>query len=65
MNITFSPTPFGTVHVSAVVPVADIRKARRSIAAQVGRRGLGKRLSVREHTFGQYARIGLVYRKAA
>lgn len=63
MNVTFSPTPYGTVHVQAVVLATEAAKAKRSIASQVGRRGLGKRLSIREHTFGRYVRIGAIYRK--
>ena len=63
MNITFSPTPFGTVHVETVAPVQDASKAKRKISAQVSPRGLGKRLSLREHRFGSYVKIGAIYRK--
>lgn len=63
MDITFAPTPFRTVHVSATVPVSLIPKARRSIASQVGRRGLGKRLTIREHVIGDTAVVFAVYRK--
>lgn len=61
---TYSPTPFGTVVVEAIVPVEEIGKFKRSVSATAKRKGLGKRLSVREHTFGRYARVGLIYRKA-
>lgn len=64
MNVTFTPTPFGTVRADVTCPASDISRAKRSISAQAGRRGLGERLSVREHIFGQYARIGVIYRKA-
>lgn len=65
MNVTFTPTPFGTVRADVVVPVDQIGKAKRSISSQAGRRGYGKRLSVREHRFGRLARVGIIYRKTA
>lgn len=61
--IEFNPTPFGTVHVTALVPTEDVKRTRRSIASQVGRRGLGKRLSTAEHRFGAYTRVFAIYRK--
>lgn len=64
MNVSFSPTPFGTVHASVVVPAEDAAKAKRSISSQAGKRHYGKRLSIREHTFGRFVRIGAIYRKA-
>lgn len=64
MNITFTPTPFGTVRADVVCPADQVGKAKRSISAQAGRRGLGKRISVRAHVFGRYARVGVIYRKA-
>ena len=63
MELTFSPTPYGTVHVSATVPSDQLAKAKRSISSQAGKRGYGKRLSVREHTFGQWARVMAIYPK--
>lgn len=63
MNITFRPTPFGTVHVSATVPVQDVKKARRSIASRVGKKGLGSRIAVREHEFGDNCEVFAIYRK--
>lgn len=63
MELTFSPTPYRTVHVSVVVPVEDIAKAKRSISSQAGKRGYGKRKSVREHTFGRYATVMAIYPK--
>lgn len=65
MNIKFSATPFRTVRADVVVPVSEATRAKRSISAQAGKRGLGKRLSVREHTFGRYVRIGVIYSKKA
>jgi len=64
MSVTFAPTPFRTVHVTAVVPVQQSARARRSISSQVGRRGLGKRLSIREHVVGDTATVFAIYRKA-
>lgn len=58
MSVTFLPTPYGTVHVTA--SGEDTTKIRRSIASQVGRRGLGKRLTIREHAGTVFA----IYRKA-
>lgn len=63
MQIDFVPTPFRTVHVTATVPAQQAAKARRSIASQVGRRGYGKRLTVREHVIGDQAVVFAVYRK--
>lgn len=65
MDITFQPTPFGTVRVDLVVPVADVGKVKRSVSSQAGKRHLGKRLSVREHRFGSLVRVGIIYRKTA
>ncbi len=62
-DVTFIPTPFRTVHVTATVPAGQTGKARRSIASQVGRRGLGKRLTIREHVIGDQAIVFAVYRK--
>ena len=61
MKITFSPTPFGTVHVGTVVPAEEAVTARRKISAQAGQRGYGRRISVREHRFGSLVRIGAIY----
>ena len=63
MKLTFSPTPYGTVHVAVNEPAEDIAKAQRSISSQAGKRGNGKRLSVREHTFGQWASVMGIYPK--
>lgn len=63
MDITFSPTPYRTVHVTATVPVDQVGKARRSIAAQVKPRGLGKRVTIREHVIGDKAIVFAIYRK--
>lgn len=57
-SISFLPTPYGTVHVTA--SGEDTARVRRSIASQVGRRGLGKRLTIREHRGTVFA----IYRKA-
>lgn len=64
MNITFAATPFRTVHATAAVPVQQSGKARRSISSQAGRRGLGKRVTVREHVIGDTAFVFAIYRKA-
>jgi hypothetical protein len=63
VTIKVSPTPFGTVHVTALIPASQIAKGRRSFASQVGRYGVGKRLSVIEHQTGQWVRIRAIYRK--
>jgi hypothetical protein len=63
-NVTYSPTPFGTVVVEAVVPAEEIGKFKRSVSATRKRHGLGQRVSVREHTFGRWARVAVIYRKA-
>jgi hypothetical protein len=64
-NVTYSPTPFGTVVVEAVVPATEVGKFKRSVSATRKRHGLAERLSVREHTFGQWARVAVIYRKAS
>lgn len=65
-NVTYSPTPFGTVVVEAIVPVGEASKFRRSVAATAKRKGLGKRLGPgRCHIFGRYARVAVIYRKAS
>ncbi len=61
--IEFNPTPFGTVHVTALVPTEDVKRTRRSISSQVGRRGLGKRLTITEHCLGTHTRVISIYRK--
>lgn len=63
MNVTFAPTPFRTVHAMATVPAQHTGKARRSIASQAGRRGLGKRVTIREHVIGDTAIVFAIYRK--
>ena len=60
MNITFQPSPFGTVHVTGTG--ADPAKVRRSISSQAGKRGLGQRLTLRvDDVTGT---VFAIYRKA-
>lgn len=63
MNVEFTPTPFRTVHVSAVVPASDVTRVKRSIASQAGKRKLGKRVTLREHSFGGTVHLFAIYRK--
>jgi hypothetical protein len=63
MSVTFHATPFRTVHATAVIPAQDAGKARRSISAQAGRRGLGKRVTIREHVIGETAFVFAIYRR--
>lgn len=61
-NHMITSTPYGTMHVDVVVPAAELKSARRALGALSRRNGWGERLSVREHTFGRYARLGAIYR---
>lgn len=60
MDIKFSPTPFGTVHVTATGGETDT--LRRKISAQVKPRKLGKRLSLRVDDVS--GTVFAIYRKA-
>ncbi len=60
MTVKFQPSPFGSVHVTGTGDSPD--KLRRSIASQAGRRGLGKRLTLRvDDVTGT---VFAIYRKA-
>jgi tripartite-type tricarboxylate transporter receptor subunit TctC len=60
MTVTFAATPFSTVHVTGTGGSTD--SLRRSIASQAGKRGLGKRLSLRvDDVTGT---VFAIYRKA-
>jgi hypothetical protein len=60
MTIRFTPSPFGTVHITGTGDSPD--RLRRSIASQAGRRRLGKRLTLRvDDATGT---VFAIYRKA-
>lgn len=63
MNAKFSPTPFGTYHVTVVVPRQDVGQAKRLVAQQARKLGCTKRLSIREHEFGGMVSLGMIYPK--
>ncbi len=66
MTTSFSPTPYGTVHVTTTgtgsVSVASHLK--RISTTEARRKGLGERLSRRSHVIGDTVTVLDIYRKA-
>jgi hypothetical protein len=64
MNISFQPTPFGTVHSAATGPASSEAQLKSQVTRHAKREGLGQRVTRRSHVIGDVVQVFTIYRKA-